>query len=347
MAERVHAATASFLALLCFVAFGDGRAEAGPVYNGGPVILGTPDVYYIWYGDWSNNTAKSLVPTFTKALNGSSYLNVDSSTSGNGHVAFIKSTSISATAHTKLYLGSSINGEDATIQTIVTSTLGKGLLPHDPNGIYFVLTAPGITVSGFNTSFCGWHDSTNWGGTSLVTQFGFIGDPTASENGCYAQFTSPNKNFGADAMVSVIAHELNEAVTDPIGTAWWDSVPASSTYGNETADMCAWNFGPIYHTANGSSADIKLGSKNYLLQQEWKNTGGGTGSCAMSYLGPPISGTSVSNLVVGNLSGFGPHTSESGLGPHTVPEPASLAFFCAGLMGLAGLGARRSRRKIA
>ena len=347
MAANSRIAIGAFLAALCLVGSWDRPAAAGPVYNGGPVISGTPDLYYIWYGNWANNTAKSIITKFTGALNGTSYLNTDSGMSGNGHVALIKSTSISLTAHRKLYLGTSLNGEDGTIQNIVTGTLGKGLLPHDASGIYFVLTAPDIAVSGFNTTFCGWHDSTNWGSANLGTQFGFIGDPTASETGCYVQSTSPNKNFGADAMVSVIAHELIEATTDPIGTAWWDSNPASNTYGYENADMCAWNFGTTYLTGNGASANIKLGTKNYLLQRQWVNTGAGAGGCALSYSGPPITGTISNTLVVTNPSESVRHASVSGAKPNAVPEPASLVILGAGLAGIAGSRARRSRTKTA
>jgi len=27
-------------------------------YHGGPVMLGTVNVYYIWYGDWSGNSVR-------------------------------------------------------------------------------------------------------------------------------------------------------------------------------------------------------------------------------------------------------------------------------------------------
>lgn len=332
MPARVGLLTAALALGLCGMAE---TALAGPVYNGGPVISGTPDIYYIWYGNWSSGS-KTLIQTFTKSLNGSSYLNTDSSMSGNGQVAYIKSTTVSASSHVKLYRGTSINGEDDTIENIVTGTLNKGLLPADPNGLYFVLTGQNITVSGFNTAFCGWHGSTNWGGLSLGVQYGFIGNPKTTDTGCYAQAVSPNNNFGVDAMVSVIAHELIEAVTDPTGTAWWDSNPASTTYGYENSDICAWNFGTTYKTGNGAKANIKLGTKNYLLQQQWVNTGAGNGFCAMSYSGPPITGLTEVSLG-GPSGGVIPDERRPSVG---VPEPASLAFLSAGFLGL-GLYRRR------
>ena len=95
--------------------------------------------------------------------------------------------------------------------------------------------------------------------------------------GCAEQTTSPNANPGADAMASTIAHELEEAVTDPAQNAWYDS------NGNETADKCAWTFGSTYTAINGSKANLQLGGKDYLIQQNWVNAGGGYCGLSASY----------------------------------------------------------------
>ena len=87
------------------------------------------------------------------------------------------------------------------------------------------------------------------------------------------QTTSPNGNAGADGMASIIAHELEEAVTDPQLNAWYDR------RGYENADKCAWTFGQTYTAPNGSLANVKLGSRDYLIQQNWVNDQGGY--CAM------------------------------------------------------------------
>ena len=54
-------------------------------------------------------------------------------------------------------------------------------------------------------------------------------------------------------MASIIAHELEEAVTDPDLNAWYDS------RGYENADKCAWTFGTTYTAANGAEANMTLG----------------------------------------------------------------------------------------
>ena len=76
-------------------------------------------------------------------------------------------------------------------------------------------------------------------------------------------------------MISVIAHELEEATSDPDLNAWYD------TRGYENADKCAWTFGTTYGTANGAYANMKLGSRDYLIQRNWVNAG--SGGCALSY----------------------------------------------------------------
>jgi len=70
-------------------------------------------------------------------------------------------------------------------------------------------------------------------------------------------------------MASIIAHELEEAVTDPDLNAWYD------TRGNENADKCAWTFGSTYRAANGSLANMAIGTRNFLIQQNWVNASGG------------------------------------------------------------------------
>jgi hypothetical protein len=70
-------------------------------------------------------------------------------------------------------------------------------------------------------------------------------------------------------MASVIAHELEETVTDPQLNAWYDAV------GKEDADKCAWMFGDTYPVPNGSSANMRLGSRDFLIQQNWVNVSGG------------------------------------------------------------------------
>jgi hypothetical protein len=74
--------------------------------------------------------------------------------------------------------------------------------------------------------------------------------------------------------VNTLAHEIEEANTDPDLNAWYDR------RGYENADKCAWTFGTTYTTANGAKANMSWGGKDWLVQRNWKNVG--SGSCALS-----------------------------------------------------------------
>jgi hypothetical protein len=241
-------------------------------YHGGPVILNTTHVYFIWYGNWGSDTATTILPDLASHIGGSPYFNINttyfnaSNTDVSNSVAYLGSTTDNYSQGTNL--------SDTAIQTIVSSAISSGRLPKDTNGVYFVLTSADVNeTSGFCTQYCGWHTRGTIAGSDI--KYSFIGNPARCPSACAAQSVSPNGNLGADAMASIIAHELEESVTDPDLNAWYDS------QGEENADKCAWTFGTTYVTGNGSHANMKLGSRDYLIQQNWVNASGGF--CALSH----------------------------------------------------------------
>ncbi|WP_062537684.1 hypothetical protein [Mizugakiibacter sediminis] len=249
-----------------------GASSNGISYHGGPVMLGTTNVYYIWYGNWSGNTATSILTNLAQSIGGSPYYNINTTyyDGSNRHVsnavAYIKSTNDNYSHGTAL--------ADADIQAIVSSAIGSGALPKDTNAVYFVLTSADVNeTSGFCTQYCGWHTHGSILGSDI--KYAFVGNPDRCPSSCAAQTTGPNGNAGADGMASIIAHELEEAVTDPDLNAWYDR------RGQENADKCAWTFGTTYTVANGSKANMNLGGMDYLIQQNWVNAGGGY--CALRY----------------------------------------------------------------
>jgi hypothetical protein len=250
--------------------------EYGIAYHGGPVMLGTTNVYYIWYGDWAGNTAPAILENLATDLGGSPYWNINTTYSdGSGahvsnSVAFGGSTAVSYPNGAAL--------SDAAIQNVVASAISSGSLPKDTNGVYFVLTSSDVTAtSGFCTQYCGWHTHATIGGSDI--KYSFVGNPDRCPSACAAQTTGPNGNAGADGMASIIAHELEESATDPDLNAWYDNV------GNENADKCAWTFGAEYLAANGARANMTLGGRDFLIQRNWLNTAP-AGSCALGYQSP-------------------------------------------------------------
>jgi Phosphate-induced protein 1 conserved region len=250
---------------------GHGGGGNGIFYHGGPVMLGTVNLYYIWYGNWSGNSATTILTDLAQNLGGSPYENINSTyydgsgTHVTGAIHYAGSTTDNYSQGTSL--------SDAQIQTVVSDSIASNRLPKDTNGIYFVLTSADVTASsGFCTQYCGWHDHGTIAGSDI--KYSFVGNPDRCPSSCEEQTVGPNGNAGADGMASIIAHESEEAISDPDLNAWYDR------RGYENADKCAWTFGTTY-TVNGALANVKLGSRDYLIQRNWVNAGGGY--CAMNY----------------------------------------------------------------
>jgi hypothetical protein len=242
-------------------------------YHGGPVMTGTTNAYYIWYGNWAGNTATTILTDFANNIGGSPYFNINTTYYDASNVHVSNSVHYAGSTTDNYSQGAANTAlSDSQIQAIVSSAITSGRLPKDASGVYFVLTSPDVHKSGFCTSYCGWHTHANIAGTDI--KYSFVGNPaTQCPSSCSEQTTaSPNGNIGADAMASIIAHELEEAVTDPDLNAWYDK------RGAENADKCAWTFGTTY-TANGALANVHLGARDYLIQRNWVNNG--AGFCSM------------------------------------------------------------------
>src|SRR5437879_3072389 len=82
------------------------------------------------------------------------------------------------------------------------------------NGIYFVLTSADVNeTSGFCTRYCGWHTYGFLNGANI--KYSVVGNSDRCPSACAAQSPGPNGTTGIDGMASVIAHELEESVSDP------------------------------------------------------------------------------------------------------------------------------------
>jgi hypothetical protein len=252
---------------------GRGKPGNGISYHGGPVMTNGVNVYYIWYGNWSGNSATTILTDFAQNIGGSPYFNINTTYYNGANQHVINSVAYKGSTTDAYSQGNSLS--DAQIQTVVSSAISSGRLPKDTNGVYFVLTSSDVNASsGFCTQYCGWHTHGTIAGSDI--KYSFVGNPERCPSSCaWDETVSPNDNIGADGMASIIAHELEEATTDPDLNAWYD------TRGYENADKCAWTFGATYAAANGSTANMALGARNYLIQQNWVNANGGY--CAKSY----------------------------------------------------------------
>jgi hypothetical protein len=238
-------------------------------FHGGPV-MGTPTVYLIWYGNWNQSNGsdtaggQQIVRDFLYGLalygpDGSNYYLTNASYAGvSGTFKVGKEIADSYSQGVQL--------SDSAVQAVVTRGISSGGLPNDTNGVYFVLTSSDVAESsGFCSQYCGWHTYGTISGSKI--KYSFVGNAYRCLSACAAQTVGPNGNAGIDGMVSVIAHELEEANTDPNLNAWYNN------RGYEDADMCAWTFGSNQKRAlNGAYYNMTLlsatGSRNFLIQRE-------------------------------------------------------------------------------
>ena len=246
-----------------------GTGSLSPIQNHGGPTMGTPVVYLIWYGNWNqsngtdNAAGMTLVKDFIYGVSNSGYFQINKTYNGpTGFVSYGAETTDTGSQGTHL--------SDKNIQTIVTSAITSGKLPLNSNGVYFVLTSSNINKTGFCSQYCGWHTYATISGVKV--KYSFVGNAARCLNSCAAQTAGPNNNAGVDGMLSVVAHELEEATTDPLLNAWYDSS------GAENADKCAWTFGQNQSLAsngayyNMSLPGISTSSRNYLIQRNLSAT---------------------------------------------------------------------------
>jgi hypothetical protein len=247
----------------------------GITYHGGPllgVVGGNPvTAYYIWYGNWSGNSAVTILTDFIQNIGPSPYFNINTTYYNGSNAHVVNSVTYGGSTTDNYSRGTALS--DSGVQGVVSDAITSGRLPNNPSGVYFVLTSQDVNeTSGFCTQYCGWHTYGTIAGSNI--KYSFVGNPARCISACAAQSVGPNGNAGADGMASIIAHELEEAVTDPNINAWYQG-----RY-QENADKCAWTFGSTY-SANGALANMQLGTRDYLIQQNWVNAAGGY--CAKSY----------------------------------------------------------------
>jgi hypothetical protein len=253
------------------------RTRARIEYHNGAVLYGYSIVYVIWYGDWSGNTPDQLLlADFLSNVGARPYFEISrlypngAGQTPSGLVVF-GGSGADAYSH-----GATIS--DADVEAIVAGRILAGELPLDPLGIYLVLASPDVwESSGLDVTYCAFHTTGIVAGSAF--RYGFVGDPRRSPQRCAPQGVGPNGSLGGDAMVSLIAAELFNTVTDPQLTAWYDK------FGLEGADKCVWTYGTTYLAANGKPANVHLGTRDYLLQQLWVPNKSG-GACGLTSATP-------------------------------------------------------------
>jgi hypothetical protein len=214
---------------------------------------------------------------------------------------------------------------DSDIQSEVENVAGtstKGL-----GDIYLVLTPPGVggcldLESGecAYRQYCAYHsdfggDGMTPGAQTLYADLPYLGEVPGCDSGVHpnevvsAKEEEEGRDHGADAVIDTASHELNETITDPIGSqcdeeeiagkptlvgceknAWTDAI------GQEIGDKClppeSTIFGiygePLGELLTGREASLfnqEIDSEPYWTQREWSNEAGlSEGGCVQHTL---------------------------------------------------------------
>ena len=177
--------------------------------------------------------------------------------------------------------------DDDQVQAEVNRVIAAAGLPADLAHIYVMYLPkhvetcffPGSTLTNANActinhqpsaAFCAYHSQANVGGTIYANMpfpvYESATHFTCANNGRngFPVLESPNGNPDADTIISTTSHEVSESITDPEGSAWFDSS------GFEIGDECNFVFGPTNGVA-GKLFNQTLDGHHYITQEEFSN----------------------------------------------------------------------------
>lgn len=156
---------------------------------------------------------------------------------------------------------------DSQMRTEVQNVITVNGLPKGLGTYYPVFTDPNENSCFDNTDcyspvaapgswkYCAYHSSLSLGGQEVIyANMPYIDSNATSVSGCSGGATHPN-DAAFDDEGSGMSHEFIESVTDPLGTAWWDTGT-----GNEISDIC-----------NQQLAQVTYAAHPYIVQKQYSN----------------------------------------------------------------------------
>lgn len=269
------------------------RTGSGIFYHGGPVLLTGTNVAAVYWAigpifaggpsvgtHGAGSADGSLVGFFLRNIGGSTYFNINHSyTNGSTQIK-------NSVTYTQFWAngmsapGGTQSVSDAQMIAMLQSGFNSGTLTYDPSTLYAIFTAGKVNLGGgFGTQYCAYHThgTVTINGVAQTVLYAAMPYNYAYPSACTSGFMAANGSAdpGADYEVNTLVHETEETTTDMMGTAWYDN------RGYENADKCAWTWGSTYGTPSGGTANVKLGGKDFLIQQNWVNSG--SGGCALKF----------------------------------------------------------------
>jgi hypothetical protein len=235
-----------------------------PTYQGGPVVISAKVVLIFWGPSFSNAASPDFayaqaLQAFRNQYGTNSEYNVITQYYQNPNKQLIQLSNLAA--GTADMFDTSTPPTEVT-DSIVQSEVSKYLTTHAFNAsTVYEVVIPSTSYSddgqgddscgGPNLQYCAYHSSFTSGANNVL----YAIEPYPSCGGCQVAGWTAAENED-----HFICHETREAVTDPLGTGWWNT-----RTGEELDDQCAWNpapflsggFGYQYEWSNASSGCVK------------------------------------------------------------------------------------------
>ena len=209
---------------------------------------------------------------------------------------------------------------DVQIMAEVEAVRAQRGLPNDAAHLYPVFLPKGLqscfgakngtqggvcalNASSTRSQYCAYHSSVEAGGGAVYSVEPFPARSSGNGRCDLGLVTTgspqaPNGDLVFDSAASPYSHEVAEAITDPYGDGWYDSV------GNENGDECAYVVPASLGGTTGAGWDQTINGHHYLVQAEFSNVAfswDGLRGCLMTAETPPpsITGLSTTRRAVG------------------------------------------------
>jgi hypothetical protein len=209
----------------------------GPSWASGSFVADKISGLDAWYTGHSGSRYAATVGEYTDTLGGGHQVG----STGFTNQGYVIDTSTAAGG-----------GSTSTILNEVAKQVKAGTIVLDPNGNSYIPVYTDVRRG--SAGYCAWHSNGTINGVTVQFAYFFNLDGDA---GCDPQDTQTGHSQGLAALANVTAHELSEARSDPMGSAWYDSK------GAENGDKCAWTFNVPYVTFPNGTV--------WKLQGEWSN----------------------------------------------------------------------------
>jgi hypothetical protein len=251
---------------------GSNRYPADLIFNGGNTIPSAVHHAIYLIPDGSVCTAPACwgnVAQFLGDLNRSNFIHVTDQYVGaqGGHRYPYEEDHL--TVHYQLVTPAFTDNQMASLAIALAAKFGSGY-----GHIYHIFLAPeqdecfdsSFTVCSSNI-FCAYHSSVV---TANGTEVIYTVEPYQLIPGCSVKPGTPNGAF--DATYNVLSHEVFETITDPDGTAWWNSVD-NGIFGEEIGDECSFITFAFAPNVYFDPSTVNLGGHMYATQPEYSNAG--------------------------------------------------------------------------